>query len=250
MSLPPRDEEQKRKEETLRRESILRRPAPQKQQEQPGKPGIARPKSSTSALALLRSRRLFIIAALAIAVIAPSVYLLLNADPLSGEVGNAGTPAPTVTVAPVEVLLVRQESSSERFKLHFTAREEGYLHLIAPDEDDVNKSPTVFLAGQLLRSGVDFEFPSGDNWIESGAELANITLIFSSAPIEELKVAGRKLGTESERQYLQSLRLASDERRAPEKRANGSVTTISVRPAPDTPLVTEVTVSGKARPVG
>jgi hypothetical protein len=253
------EEERKRKEDALRRQSAAQ-PAPQKQPGQSRQARVARPNPLAFLLALPLSHKLFALAVLALAIISPIVYLSLNRDRPSGEV-DAGTPAPTVTgvpatptpstlPAPVEVLRVRQKFNSEQFKLNFTARQNGYLYLIAPNENDRNKPLTVFLAGQALRPDVEFEFPDGNDWIERSTEPAKITLIFSpaivsSTSLAQLNVAESSLG-EAEQAYLQAMRKLSDERRATEIRVERDAMTIYARSA-SAPLVAEITVGGKAK---
>jgi serine/threonine-protein kinase len=84
-------------------------------------------------------------------------------------------------------------ASGQSFKLHFTARENGYLYIIGPGPE--NKPMTFLTDRPVPESGVksnevktdaDFSFPSGAaNWIEldktPGTE--NYTIVFSPAPL-------------------------------------------------------------------
>jgi len=83
-------------------------------------------------------------------------------------------------------------ASGGAFKLHFSPNESGYLYVIGPGDKNV---PTVFLSAKPdsktglktneVKSGLDFTFPSGKNWIEldktPGQE--TYTIIFSGEPL-------------------------------------------------------------------
>ena len=78
-------------------------------------------------------------------------------------------------------------------KLHFTARQRGFLYIVAPDEKDALRA---FLTAQPTRSSgvvsneviadVDYVFPAGDdNWIglTAGALTTRFTIVFSPTPL-------------------------------------------------------------------
>jgi len=78
-------------------------------------------------------------------------------------------------------------------KLHFTARRDGFLYIVAPDKKDALRA---FLTAQPTRSSgvvsneviadVDYVFPSGDdNWIglTAGARATRFTIVFSPTPL-------------------------------------------------------------------
>jgi serine/threonine protein kinase len=83
-------------------------------------------------------------------------------------------------------------ASGQSFKLHFSPSESGYLYIIGPGEKNV---PRVFLSSRPdsktglksneVRSGLDFSFPDGKNWItldkNPGSE--SYTIIFSGEPL-------------------------------------------------------------------
>src|SRR6185295_2282341 len=79
-------------------------------------------------------------------------------------------------------------ASGQSFKLHLSPSESGYLYIIGPGQKNV---PTVFLSSRPdsktglktneVKSGLDFSFPSGKNWItlDKNAGQETYTIIFS-----------------------------------------------------------------------
>lgn len=117
------------------------------------------------------------------------------------EVAAASKGAPSARVAGVVPL-----ASGQRFKLHFSPRENGYLYIVGPGEENV---PTTFLTARPIEaSGVDtnqvsantdFAFPDGDgNWIQldktEGTEYW--TVIFSPTPLSSPAFLSAEAGSE------------------------------------------------------
>jgi len=85
-------------------------------------------------------------------------------------------------------------ASGQSFKFHFTPNESGYLYIIGPGGKNV---PTAFLTAKPdsktglktneIKSGLDFSFPAGNNWItlDKTAGHENYTIIFSGEPLSE-----------------------------------------------------------------
>lgn len=82
--------------------------------------------------------------------------------------------------------------SGQSFKFHFRPNESGYLYIIGPGHKNV---PTAFLTAKPdsktglktneIKSGLDFSFPAGKNWItlDKTAGSENYTIIFSGEPL-------------------------------------------------------------------
>lgn len=117
------------------------------------------------------------------------------------EVAAASKGTPSARVAGVVPL-----ASGQKFKFHFSPRENGYLYIVGPGEENV---PTTFLTDKPIEaSGVDsnqvsatkdFAFPSGDgNWIQldktEGTEYW--TVIFSPTPLSSPSFLSAEAGTE------------------------------------------------------
>jgi hypothetical protein len=83
-------------------------------------------------------------------------------------------------------------NSGQSFKLHFSPSERGYLYIIGPGRENL---PTVFLTAKPdsktglktneVKSGLDFSFPGGKNWItlDKKAGQETYTIIFSPEPL-------------------------------------------------------------------
>jgi len=97
-------------------------------------------------------------------------------------------------------------------KLHFTARQRGFLYIVAPDEKDALRA---FLTAQPTRSSsvvsneliadVDYVFPAGDdNWIGlTAGALTTFTIVFSPTPLTSpsfLAAPARRRLTPAERE--------------------------------------------------
>ena len=117
------------------------------------------------------------------------------------EVAAASKGTPSARVAGVVPL-----ASGQKFKFHFSPRENGYLYIVGPGEGNV---PTTFLTDNPIEaSGVesnqvsastDFAFPAGDgNWIQldktEGTEYW--TVIFSLTPLTSPAFLSAEAGSE------------------------------------------------------
>jgi serine/threonine-protein kinase len=122
----------------------------------------------------------------------------------NANTSNGGdTPAPVeamrhwleldVKSGPARVAAVVPLASGQKFRFHFTPKENGYLYIIAPGENNV---PTTFLTAKPIpQTGVttnsvsadeNYSFPRGEgNWIKldnkPGTEF--YTIIFSKTPL-------------------------------------------------------------------
>ncbi|MDX6613138.1 MAG: hypothetical protein QOD75_2324 [Blastocatellia bacterium] len=79
-------------------------------------------------------------------------------------------------------------ASGQSFKLHFSPNESGYLYIVGPGANNV---PTAFLTAKPdsrtdlktneVKSGLDFSFPAGKNWMTLNKTAGNetYTVIFS-----------------------------------------------------------------------
>lgn len=97
-------------------------------------------------------------------------------------------------VATLTAGTVIELASGQSFKFHFSPSENGYLYIIGPGDQNV---PTAFLTARPgagtglktneVKSGVDFSFPSGNNWItlDKNAGSENYTIVFSGTPLSE-----------------------------------------------------------------
>lgn len=109
---------------------------------------------------------------------------------------TSGTPARVAAVVPL--------ASGQAFKFHFTPKEDGYLYIVGPGEDNVL---TTFLTAKpfegsgvttnSVSAGRDYSFPSGaGNWItlddKEGTEF--YTIIFSKTPITLLPFLNTEAG--------------------------------------------------------
>lgn len=107
----------------------------------------------------------------------------------------------------------------QRFKLHFTPRERGYLYIIAPNPKE---TPTTFLTAQRnpdwgvetnqIAASADYSFPPRqDMWlrITGDAETETYVIVFAPAPLSSpgflAKPAGREM-TEFEQRELAAFR--------------------------------------------
>lgn len=124
------------------------------------------------------------------------------------ELDGAGPGGKSARVSGVVAL-----PSGQRFRLHFTPRENGYLYIVGPGEKNV---PTTFLTDKPIpgsvadsnevKNGVDFSFPSSD-WIEldkmAGTE--NYTVVFSPKPLSSPSFlsadSGRKLSSGEQKEW-------------------------------------------------
>ncbi|HEX8143194.1 MAG TPA: protein kinase [Pyrinomonadaceae bacterium] len=117
------------------------------------------------------------------------------------EVAAASKGTPSAHVAGVVPL-----ASGQKFRFHFTPREDGYLYIVGPGEGNV---PTTFLTSKPVEaSGVetnevtaseDYAFPDGEgNWIQldktAGTEFW--TIIFSPTPLSSLAFLNAEAGSE------------------------------------------------------
>jgi hypothetical protein len=117
------------------------------------------------------------------------------------EVAGASKGTPSARVAGVVPL-----ASGQKFRFHFTPREDGYLYVVGPGEGNV---PTTFLTAKPIEaSGVetnevgaseDFAFPDGEgNWIQldktAGTEFW--TIIFSPTPLSSPAFLNAEAGSE------------------------------------------------------
>jgi serine/threonine-protein kinase len=96
-------------------------------------------------------------------------------------------------------------ASGQSFKLHFTPRENGYLYIVGPGENNVPMGfltakpfPGSGVTSNEVKSGVDFSFPRGDgNWItldkKSGTE--NYTIVFSPTQLASPSFLGADAAT-------------------------------------------------------
>ncbi len=134
--------------------------------------------------------------------------------------------------------------AGERFQLHFEPATSGYLYLIAPDE---TRTPTAFVTKRRIETRADFQFPSGDNWINVG-EGASFTVIFSPELLKELPFLNGKPRqlTTMEQSALRDFqpRLAPT---APEIKASDGGAIVTAQKRNDEPLVFEIGVSRKTR---
>lgn len=95
--------------------------------------------------------------------------------------------------------------SGKNWRLHFTPQTDGYLYLLAPNK---NGKLQTFLSAQPVKSGVEFPFPGGDDWIipEKNSKQVPITIVFSAEPIKRLgflaKNAGVTLTTDQREAFL------------------------------------------------
>jgi len=178
-------------------------------------PTVARPRTNKVWLYTAASLLLT-----AIFFLAGRPFMLRPADPRP-------TPAPP---APVELIRYFLETMSPDgvkgrvngleplaarldLKLHFTARQRGFLYIVAPDEKDALRT---FLTAQPTRSSgvvsneviadVDYVFPAGDlNWIglTAGPLPTRFTIVFSPTPLTSpsfLAAPARRRLTPAERE--------------------------------------------------
>lgn len=126
------------------------------------------------------------------------------------EVEGAGPSGQSARVSGVVAL-----ASGQKFRLHFTPREDGYLYIVGPGEKNI---PTTFLTAKPIpetgfktndvKAGSDFSFPGGSiKWIEldklPGTE--NYTVIFSptllSSPSFLNALAGKPLNASEQKEW-------------------------------------------------
>jgi len=215
-------------------------------------------------------RKPLIGAAITVPVVLLLAYLLWSATHPTPTVNppQPATPSPSDTLSPVlhprvEVLRYSLElekpggqrtadlrlAAGQKFKLHFTPREPGYLYLIAPNEQ---QTPTLFLKTDRLSAGLDFQFPEGGSWIEidPAASQVNFTVIFSPQSITSPSFLSASVGyalkTDAEQQALQRFR-EQWARRAPETTgAEDNSQRVTALAEHDQPVVFDITVRRKS----
>lgn len=119
------------------------------------------------------------------------------------KAADAATPTPRPTAAPTpaltEVLRYEQEfkpgAGSREFRFRFTPRQDGYLYLIAPDENKKQVTlltnrppPEMGVTTNRVQAGQAFVFPQGrEGWLQLGGNESSskLTLIFSRAPMKQ-----------------------------------------------------------------
>jgi hypothetical protein len=105
----------------------------------------------------------------------------------------------------------------QKYKLHFTPQQHGYLYIIAPGTQG---DPTTYLTAMPIaatrvktnevEAGKDFKFPDGDYWmrVRSDLKTTDLAVLFSAEQLQSpgylASAAGKKL-TPSEYQELLSL---------------------------------------------
>jgi serine/threonine protein kinase len=257
---PPQDVAE---EETRQRARVPEAPPERKpiepvdQQPQPAKlepappPAIHRPEPPAPPPPL-RKRRLVIGASLiAVAIVGISWWLALsdNTSQTQTTPPTTSTSAPTSAPARVEVMNYSQEfkpDDKNRFRIHFKTRADGYLYVVAPDNNKrlltllTNRpAPEMGVASNRLRAGEDFAFPNGE-WLTLEEESATLTLIFSARPLAQsdfLSAPQVRYLKPDELSLLEALRRQSARREPQVDESRGAVT---ARPLAETPLVIEI----------
>jgi hypothetical protein len=176
------------------------------------------------------------VALVVIAIVIGAIWLQRSNDPdptpTGAQAQNQGSPmtssdskaSPPAAVTPkVELLTYYLETEADdgtttrasgletfkpdqKYKLHFTPRESGYLYIVAPG---TSLDPTTYLTAKPIAAtgvstnqaaaGSDFVFPGGDNWMRVKGEVdtTEIRVIFSPEPLQTpdylASSAGRKL---------------------------------------------------------
>ncbi len=113
--------------------------------------------------------------------------------PMRGEVMRYALELKAAAGASARVTGREPLAAGQRFKFHFTAREPGYLYLIALGARNV---PTTLLTARpfsawgvttnRIEAGADYSFPAGaDNWLRTGSygSVNTFTVIFAPAPL-------------------------------------------------------------------
>jgi serine/threonine protein kinase len=167
-------------------------------------------------------------------------------------------------VTPARVAAVVPLASGQAFKFHFTPKEDGYLYIVGPGENNV---PTTFLTAKpvevsgvttnSVKAGENYSFPSGgSNWItldnKPGTEF--YTVIFSKTPITLLPFLNEEAGqalSSDEQDDLDNF-LSPYKANAPATNVmdeNNSEAYVSVKPpqakSDDDPLVFDVRIEHK-----
>jgi hypothetical protein len=176
------------------------------------------------------------VALVVIAIVIGAIWLQRSNDPdpvpAGAQAQNQGSPqtssdskasSPAAATTKVEVLTYYLETEADdgrttrasgfetfkpdqKYKLHFTPRESGYLYIVAPG---TSLDPTTYLTARPIAAtgvstnqataGSDFVFPGGDNWmrVKGEVETTQVRVIFSPEPLQTpdylVSSAGRKL---------------------------------------------------------
>jgi len=225
---------------------------------QPAPPPVIHQSAPPASPRASRRRMLaIIVSAFIVALLGTGLWLILHGENAPPPVADQTVPSPTATgtstppsvPARVEVMNYSQEfkpDDKNRFRIHFKARADGYLYVIAPDIKRKlmilltnHPAPEMGVVSNRLRAGEDFAFPNGE-WLTLGKEPTALTLIFSATQLTQsdfLSAPQVRYLKPDELSVLEELRRQSAQR---EPQVDESRSVVTARPSADMPLVIEI----------